>query len=113
MAAIPINFKIERGVDFYASLTLNNEYNQPVNLNSYSVVAKYSNSYVSSTKYDFIVNVINATEGIIEIKLNSTQTSALKLPRYVYDIVITSPLNTGGIKSRVVQGILEISPGIS
>jgi hypothetical protein len=113
MAAIPINFKIERGVDFYATLTLNNEYNQPVNLNSYNVVAKYSNSYISSTKYDFIVNVINATGGIIEIKLNSAQTSVLKLPRYVYDIVITSPLNTGGIKSRVVQGILEISPGIS
>ena len=113
MAAIPINFKIEQGVDFYATLTLNNEYNQPINLNSYSVVAKYSNSYISSTKYNFIVNVINALEGIIEIKLTPVQTASLKLHRYVYDVVITSSINIGGIKTRVVQGILEDSPGIS
>jgi hypothetical protein len=113
MAAIPINLKAEKGTDFYATLTLRDEYNSPVNLNSYSVVAKYSNSYISSSKYNFTVNIINASDGVIEIKLNSTQTAALKLPRYVYDVVITAPINLGGRKIRVVEGILEVSPGIS
>jgi hypothetical protein len=113
MAAIPINLRVEKGTDFYATLTLRDEYDQFVNLNSYSVVAKYSNSYISSTKYNFTVIVLNASEGVIEIKLNSAQTSALKLSRYVYDVVITAPINLGGKKSRVVEGILEVSPGVS
>ena len=60
----------EKGTDFYATLTLRDEYDQFVNLNSYSVVAKYSNSYISSTKYNFTVNIVNAATGTIEIKLN-------------------------------------------
>ena len=113
MAAIPVNLKVEKGTDFYTSITLRDEYNEFVDLNSYSVVAKYSSSYISSTKYNFEVNIINAAQGFIEIRLNSTQTAALKLPRYVYDVVITATIGLGGGKSRVVEGILEVSPGVS
>lgn len=113
MAAIPINLKIERGTDFSAVFTLTDEYGQYINLSSYSIAASFSNSYVSTNKQNFIVNVIEPLEGTVELKLPAIQTSLLKLPRYVYDIVITAPVNIGGLKTRVVEGIIEISPGVS
>jgi hypothetical protein len=113
MAAVPINLTAEKGTDFSATLTLRDEYDQYINLTAYSVVAKYSSSYVNSTKYNFTVNITNPILGAIEIKLNSLQTSTLKLPRYVYDVVVTAPINLGGKKFRVVEGILEVSPGVS
>lgn len=113
MAAIPINLRAEKGTDFYATLVLRDEYGQYVNLTSHSIAAKYSNSYISSTKYNFTVSIANALQGTIELKLSSAQTAALKLPRYVYDVVITAPVNLGGKKTRVVEGILEVSPGVS
>ena len=113
MSAIPINLLAEKGTDFSAVLVLRDEYGQYVNLTSYSIAAKYSSSYISSTKYNFTVSIVNAVGGTIEIKLNSSQTTQLKLHRYVYDVVITAPINTGGRKTRVIEGILEVSPGVS
>jgi hypothetical protein len=113
MSAIPINIKAERGTDFSATFTLRDEYGEYINLNSFSVTATYSNSYVSTNKNQFVTTVIHPLQGIIEIRLTAAQTSALKLPRYVYDIVVTSPVNIGGTKFRVVEGIMEVSPGVT
>jgi hypothetical protein len=113
MSAIPINLKVEKGTDFSATFTLRDEYGEFVNLSSYSVTASYSNSYISTNKNNFVVNVLIPLQGVIELKLTAAQTSALKLPRYVYDIVVTSPINVGGTKVRVVEGIMEVSPGVT
>jgi hypothetical protein len=113
MAAIPINLQIEKGTDFFAIFTLRDEYGEFINLNAHNVAAAFSNSYISSNKQNFIINVIDAAQGTIEIKLTALQTSVLKLQRYVYDIVVTSPVNLGGKKTRVVQGVIEVSPGVT
>jgi hypothetical protein len=113
MSAIPINLKVEKGTDFSKVFTLKDEYGNPVNLTSHSVSAFYSYSYVSSTKYNFTSSIIDPENGQIEISLTAKQTSLLKLPRYVYDIIITSPLEFGGIKSRIYQGVMVISPGVT
>ena len=113
MSAIPINIKIERGTDFSKVFTLEDEYKNPIDLTSYSVSAFFSHSYVSSAKHIFTSSIIDPLNGKIKISLTSAQTSLLKLPRYVYDIVITSPINLGGVKSRVYEGVMEISPGVT
>ena len=41
--------------------------------------------------------------------MTNAATSALDPRRYVYDIVLTSPQ---GIKTRVIEGILEVTPGL-
>ncbi len=113
MSAIPINLKIEKGTDFSKVFTLKDEYENPINLTSHFVSAFYSHSYVSSTKYNFNSDIIDPLNGKIEISLSSTQTSLLKLPRYVYDVVITSPINLGAMKFRVYEGVMEVSPGVT
>ena len=46
----------------------------------------------------------------VEISLTPEQTSALKAGRYVYDVEISSG---GGVKTRVVEGIVTVNPGIT
>ena len=44
------------------------------------------------------------------ISLTNAQTNAMKAGRYVYDVEITS---SGGTKTRVLEGQLEITPGVT
>ena len=48
--------------------------------------------------------------GEIKIQLSAAQTTAMKAGRYVYDLEITS---SGGAVSRVVEGQLEVNPGVT
>lgn len=113
MLSTPINIRVEKGIDFSKIFTVKDEYDDPFNLTSYRVAAFYSNSYVSTNKYDFTSSIIDPLNGNIEIKLTAVQTAILKLPRYVYDIVVTSSLTTGNIRSRVFEGVMEVSPGVT
>lgn len=113
MLSTPINIKVQKGVDFSKIFTVTDEYDDPFNLTSYGVDAFYSNSYVSTNKYDFTSSIIDPLNGKIEIKLTNIQTAILKLPRYVYDIVVTSSLIMGDIKFRVFEGVMEVSPGVT
>ena len=47
---------------------------------------------------------------ILNIGLTNTQTNAMKAGRYVYDVEITS---SGGTKTRVLEGQIEITPGVT
>ena len=67
-------------------------------------------SYYSTTSTDFIVDFVDRYNGILKISLTNTSTSALDPRRYVYDIVLTSPQS---IKTRVIEGILEVTPGVT
>ena len=47
---------------------------------------------------------------MIQISLTPTQTGALAAGRYVYDVEIT---DQAGIITRVVEGQVEITPGVT
>jgi hypothetical protein len=113
MSAIPVNLKISKGTDFAEIFAVKDELGRPINLNSYTVSAAYSNNYSSTNKKYFIINVVSPSEGIVELKLTASQTSYMKLLRYVYDVVITSSIETGAIRTRVYEGVIEVSPGIT
>lgn len=83
-----------------------------INLTGYSVSAKLKPEYTSpdSQAVTFTTAIANATAGTISMSLSPDQTALLTLPRYVYDMSITS---NGGFKTRVVEGKITISKGIS
>ena len=111
MAAIPLNLLLEKGTDFDATFNIQNEDNTtPLNLTGYTAAAKMRRSYYSTTSTDFIVDFVDRYNGILKISLTNTSTSALDSRRYVYDIVLTSPQN---IKTRVIEGTLEVTPGVT
>ena len=111
MAAIPINLICERGTDFSATFNIQNEANTtPLNLTGYSAVAKLKRSYTSSTSTDFTVDFPDRYNGQLSITLPNATSTTLEARRYVYDILLTAP---SGTKSRVIEGIIEVTPGVS
>ena len=111
MAAIPINLICEKGTDFNATFNIQNEANTtPLNLTGYSAVAKLKKSFTSSTSTDFTVDFPDRYNGQLSIALPNATSTTLEARRYVYDILLTAP---SGTKSRVIEGILEVTPGVS
>ena len=58
----------------------------------------------------FTTAVANAATGQVTMSLTPTQTAGLGLQRYFYDFTITSP---AGFKTRVVEGTVKVSGGVS
>jgi hypothetical protein len=110
MAAIPVNLVVEQGADFEAVFTVTAANNVPVNLSGYTADAKIKRSHTSSSSTNFGVVFLNRLDGKIKLTLGNSFTRMLKPGRYVYDLVITSG---AGVKTRVAEGIVTVSPGVT
>ena len=111
MAAIPLNLLLEKGTDWDATFNIQNEDNTtPLNLTGYTAEAKMRKSYYSTTSTSFVVTFVDRYNGQLKIGLANTATAVLAARRYVYDIVLTSPQS---VKTRVIEGILEVTPGVT
>lgn len=110
MSASPLNLTIEQGTDFEIKLTVRNKDNSPLNLLSYTASSSLKKHYKSTTSHPFTITFLDRINGRISLSMGSTTTSALSEGRYVYDVLLTSP-NT--VKTRVVQGTVLVSPGVS
>lgn len=110
MASIS-NIFIDQGATFTTTLTINDSDGSALDLTSYTALAQIRKAYSSSTATDF-TSTFNSdrTTGKITISLTDTQTTALSAGRYQYDVLIT---DSGGTKTRVVEGIATINPSVS
>ena len=110
MAAYVSNIVIDVGANFDQLFNLENNANAPLNLAGYSGAAKLKKSAQSSTTAaTFTVSFPNPTQGQLKISLTASTTSALKPGRYAYDVLLT---DASSIKTRVIEGILEVTPGV-
>ena len=110
MAAVK-NLYVDQGTDFSVQLTIYDDNNSPWNLTGYTGQAKIRKSYYSSTSVNFALSFHAVrTTGVITLALNSSQTSLLEQGRYLYDVEITS---AGGTITRVVEGIVTVTPGMT
>ena len=107
MAAVH-NLYIDQGADFSADIGIFDDFNTAWDLTGYTGAAKIKKSYSSSTSTPFTVSV-NAS-GTITLALTAANTSTLAEGRYLYDVVITS---AGGSKTRVIEGLVTINPGVT
>ena len=108
--AIYANLVVDQGTDFSSFVTLEDTAGATVNLTGYTAAGMVRRTYKSSTKIDFTTSIPDPSSGEIKIQLDSATTTAMKAGRYVYDIEITS---SGGAGSRVVEGQLEVNPGVT
>jgi hypothetical protein len=85
----------------------------PLNLAGFSVAAKYKSDFntTDDQAVPFSASIANTTNGIIGISLTPEQTILLTEPRYVYDITITR--NSTGIKTRIHEGFIKVSRGVT
>ena len=110
MAAKPMNLTLEQGTDFSVNLTVRNSDGSPLNLLGYTASSEVRKHYTSSTKYPFDVTFADRAQGKISLTMTDTATALINEGRYVYDVYITS---SNGNKSRVIAGMLFVSPGVS
>ena len=108
--AVYSNITIDQGTDFSSSIDVTDAEGDAVNLTGYTVKGQIRKTYTSSTAVDFTCAVSNAAAGIISIALTAAQSNAMKSGRYVYDVEMTA---SGGAKTRVVEGQVEITPGVT
>ena len=59
---------------------------------------------------NFTCAIQNAQLGQVAISLTATQTNAIAAGRYVYDVEITSG---AGTVTRIIQGQIEVTPGVT
>ena len=107
--AVYANLTVDQGTDFSSSVDVTDSDGDPVSLVGYSVAGQIRKHYNSSTKVDFVATVSNATAGIISLSLSAATTNAMKAGRYVYDVEI----DLNGTKTRVLEGQLEVTPGVT
>jgi len=108
--AVTAYLDIDQGSDFTAEFQLENDNGTLMNLTGFTVYSQFRKSYRSSTGYSFTTQVTNPTQGKLTLSLLGNASSAIKPGRYLYDVEVIS---SGGLKTRVVEGILTINPEIT
>ena len=108
--AVYSNLTIDQGTDFSSNIDVTDADGDRFNLTGYTAKGQIRKSYQSSTAVDFTCTVSNAAAGIVTISLTAAQSNGMKAGRFVYDIEITS---SGGAKTRVLEGQVEITPGVT
>jgi len=104
------NIVIDQGADFEATISLEDENQDPFDLSGYSVAGQVRRTYKSATAYDFTVSVADAGEGQVTISMTAAETAAIKAGRYVYDVKATS---SGGAVTRTLEGSVEVTPSVT
>ena len=105
------NLFINQDTDFSTTVTVNDSSGSALNLTSYTALAMIRKTYQSTTATTFTSTfAADRTTGQITISLTDAQTALLEDGRYVYDLVVT---DNSGIKTRVVDGIATVTPGVS
>jgi hypothetical protein len=104
------NLFVDAGSDYSNIITVSSTNGQPLNLSGYTVASQMRKSYSSSTVYAFTASVYDASNGKVRLQLSASNSSAIPAGRWLYDVEITS---TAGAKTRVVEGIVTITPQIT
>lgn len=112
-ADITINLVVNQKASFFASLQLKDSTGAVYDLSNSTACAKYSTSYEAvDSAQEFTTAIPAGTDGILTIALDAATTAALDPNvKYVYDIVITD--NTTHYKTRIVQGTIKVSAGVT
>jgi hypothetical protein len=104
------NLFVDAGATYSNIITVSASNGQALDLTGYTVASQMRKSYSSSTVFAFTASVYAATTGKIRLQLTPQQSEAIPAGRWLYDVEITSP---SGSKTRVVEGIVTVTPQIT
>ena len=101
------NLAIDQGTTYSVTITVTDDTGSARNLTNYTVRSQMRRSYYTTANTSFSANIASPADGTVSLDLTSTQTSALKPGRYVYDIELVSNVST---VERLVEGIVTVYP---
>jgi hypothetical protein len=103
------NLVIDQGSTYSVVLDLTDENGDVIDLIGYTANSQIRKWYTSSTPAATFTTSINASSGELELSLTANQTSNLVAGRYVYDV----ELDNNGVISRIVEGIVTVTPQVT
>lgn len=107
--ATKANLVIDQGSSYSVTLDLTDENGDVIDLSNYTANSQIRKWYTSSNPAATFSTTVNASSGELTLSLSANQTSNLVAGRYVYDV----ELNSGGIISRIVEGIITVTPQVT
>lgn len=105
------DFYVDQYANFSASILINDTYNSPINLESYTIQSSIKENEEASTIESFSIVKTDAANGQIEMSLTSEQTAQLTGKVYYYDLVITDDETDNSI--RALYGHVRVSSGVT
>ena len=113
MAAGYQDLFLEQGTTFSETLTLNDSYGNPYNLNNFEVASQARSSYyAANATIAFTATVSNANNGVITLSLDAPTSANIVTPptTLLYDVLIKDSSNN---ITRVLEGKVFIDPAIT
>jgi hypothetical protein len=101
---------IEQGASFSTTINVSDSAGAAINLYGYTASSQMRKSFYATSNTTISATVTGNSNGEITLSMTAANTAALTPGRQVFDLLITSP---SAIKTRVVEGIIVISPGVT
>lgn len=103
---------VDQGATFNNVINLADDItNANVNISGYIVRSQMRRSYYSANATANITcTITNANQGEITMNMNANTTANIKAGRYLFDL---ETVDTQGTVSRVLEGIITVTPGIT
>ncbi len=105
-----VELQIEAGATFTTQITVNDANGDTKDLTDYTVRSQLRKSYYSSTSTEFIIEIVDALSGEIEMSLPANTTANIRAGRYVYDVEIEDSSN---VVTRIFEGIIIVLPNVT
>jgi hypothetical protein len=102
---------IEQYATFSTTVNVEDSQGTAVNLSGYTAASQIRKSYYSTSANNLTATVTGIANGEITLAMTAANTANLTPGRYLYDLVITAP--TTGVKTRVVEGIVNVLAGVT
>ena len=105
---------LEQGTDFTSSITLDDIYMMPYDLTNIVGKSQMKKSYQSANvTAEFVVTINNPQTGVIILSMDNETTSNVAPGRYVYDVVIKDTTNGVNTVTRVLEGVVNVTPQVT
>jgi hypothetical protein len=101
---------IEQGATFSTTVNVSDSAGAAVNLYGYTASSQMRKSFYATSNTTISAVVTSNASGEITLSMTAANTANLTPGRSVFDLLITAP---SGIKTRVIEGIIVISPGVT
>ncbi len=101
---------IEQGATFSTTVNVEDTAGAAINLFGYSASSQMRKSYYATSNTIITSTITGNANGEITLSMTAANTANLTPGRQVFDLLITSPT---GVKTRVVEGVIVISPGVT
>lgn len=106
--AAKVNIVVDQGTTFNTTFSILGETDEPVDFTGYTANSQMRKSYTSSTAYAFGVEL--SSTGVVTLSMNAATSSSITAGRYVYDVEVE---DTNGTRSRIVEGIVTVTPQVT